>query len=479
MLKTAKLEIKRSTSKDETITDLNGFLTNLLKKIGAEINETNQKSIVANSAEKACLLFNESEIEIIKEEINSIHNFKISFLDNVFKTARTKTKESCASLPDIVFTEKWLNENYDIRFNTIANQIEYKNKYDDENSYEEFNEYVVIRNAKHNFVNLNRSSLISIVMSDFTKKHNPIRQYFKDSVWDKHDHIGDLAKYIYVNDYDRERFDRHFRMMFIRTIAGALGESYNKRCMVFVGGQDAGKTYFCNWLCPPALKYFKTDEIDFNSKDGMIALGSNFWIILDELAQLSKSGINIVKSVLSKNNIKVRLPYAHRESMLKRSCSFIANTNDNSFLEDPSGSVRWICFKLKGRGLNRDYSKNIDIDQVWAQAYQALLEEERYDMNQDELKENNEANIQFTQMNIEQEIILEFIRAADENDPDCEFLSASEIIEYITEQKQNLKLNAIAIGKALKKLNFPQEQVYDSDRKFSTKGYNIRKITKK
>ena len=40
----------------------------------------------------------------------------------------------------------------------------------------------------------------------------------------------------------------------------------------------------------------------------------------------------------------------------------------SSFLNDETGSVRWLCFELKGR-IDFAYSKEVDINKVWSQAY--------------------------------------------------------------------------------------------------------------
>lgn len=47
------------------------------------------------------------------------------------------------------------------------------------------------------------------------------------------------------------------------------------------------------------------------------------------------------------------------------SSSFIGSTSRATFLNDETGSVRWLCFELMGK-IDFVYSKNVDIDKVWA-----------------------------------------------------------------------------------------------------------------
>ena len=88
---------------------------------------------------------------------------------------------------------------------------------------------------------------------------------------------------------------------------------------------------------------------------------------LDELAVLSKSDVNTLKSFISKSSANIRLPYARKAEFLERICSFVGSTNRTDFLTDETGSIRWLILRCILLILN--YSKEIDMDKVWAQAY--------------------------------------------------------------------------------------------------------------
>ena len=148
--------------------------------------------------------------------------------------------------------------------------------------------------------------------------------------------------------------------MLVRSIACALLEYvFNKQVFVLVGaGQNTGKSTFCRWLCPPFLSDYITEYIN-TDKDGLIVLATNFLINMDELATLSKTEINSLKSLISKDKINVRLPFARRTSVHPRRANFIGSTNNDEFLTDETGSVRWLCFEIEGT-LNFDYKIIID-----------------------------------------------------------------------------------------------------------------------
>lgn len=94
-----------------------------------------------------------------------------------------------------------------------------------------------------------------------------------------------------------------------------------------------------------------------------MCLSENFIINLDELAIFDKKEINYLKSLLSKDRVKIRRPFATRATSDARRASFFGSTNNNVFLTDETGSVRWLCFEIDS--IDFAYIKNVDIDQVW------------------------------------------------------------------------------------------------------------------
>jgi len=447
------------------------------KSLIADILNESCKTIVAN--------FNDvSKTEIFSDFLFKKFDIKKSIINKIIKNIEKtnnlddsdeETKHKI--LPEVTILENFIDDHYNVRFNIINNIYEFKKI--EEKEFSELNEYNVLRSARKLHYNITLTKLIETFKSDYVAKFNPITDYFNNLKWDGENHIEKLSEYIYIqgDDVEKKRFDKHFKMMFARAAAGALAINYNKRCIIFVGGQDAGKTYFSNWLCPPALKNYSTDNIDFSNKDAVIAMGSNFWIILDELAKISHAGMNIVKSTLSANKIKVRLPYDARDSLIQRRCTFIGSTNEPEFLLDTTGNVRWICFRLKGKGFNWNYKKDINIDQVWAQAYYLLKNDFRYDMTKDELKENEEINRQFMKLDVEMELIMDVYSTCDSDDENAVFMRSTDIITEMTEIYKDtiFSPSPTKIGMALSKLKFPRVAKWNTEKKQAQYGYFLKK----
>jgi len=272
--------------------------------------------------------------------------------------------------------------------------------------------------------------------------------------------------------------------MFVRSVACSLEADFNKQCFTFVHEkQNSGKSTFMRWLCPPQLEDYYTENIG-TSKDDLIALTENFIVNIDELSTLSKYDINALKSVMSKHKLKVRLPYGERPEILQRRCNFVASTNRLEFLNDETGSVRWVCFLLER--INWSYTSGIDINKVWAQAYH-LFKETNYDyqLSPREIDENEEANKTFLIRSPEMELIQKYLVPATkkefDDDPhddqfkEVQFRTATELLTILHEKNRaNIKLSVVNVGKSLKMLGFSQDSHYIPEMGMSIKGYFIK-----
>jgi predicted P-loop ATPase len=473
-------ELKPEINSGET--NLDNLITRYSKLFtDAGDNELQRRDVIYLSCSELLQLRDSAQEIFIDHFIETFkwlkkRDFSTRMIKMKKKNDEDENNNQAVAIPEVDRIENFLSEIFDVRFNVISNKYEYKN-IDNNSEFDELDEFIIARRLRKKHVDISVAYIREIIKSDFTPNYNPIEDYFKKlETWDGEDHIEKLAFYIQVNDYDRERFNRHFKKMFVRIIAAAFGRAVNKRCMIFVGGQDAGKTTFERWLCPDALKAYYSEDVDFNNKDGLISMGSNFMIVIDELANLPRNDLNQMKSVMSKDMIKVRLPYGHRDSLIKRRCSFLANTNEEEFLSDPTGNVRWIAFFIKEKGINWNYKKDFNIDKIWAQAYYLLNSGFHYDMDSLELEENERSNIQFITRTTELELIPRFYLRAEKQEKDAQFWQATDFYNDLVEifERGKLSINIFQIGKALRSLRFNRTSKYNHENGISQWGYWIK-----
>ncbi len=369
-----------------------------------------------------------------------------------------------------ILASAFMKEHYQIRNNIVTN--EYECREIGEENYEMLNENNIF--IKMQFANLNISlnNLVALLKSNLIDRYDPFREYFgKLPEWDqKTDYIIALGQF--VKTKDRLRFDLHFKKWLVRVVACALDDGYfNKQAFILVHDkQNSGKSTFCRFLCPAALSNYIAENLSID-KDSRILLTRNLLINLDELSTLSKVEINSLKSLFSKDKINDRLPYDRRNSIIPRRCSFIGSTNQTEFLNDESGSVRWLCFVIDE--IDWDYKNLVNMDLVYSQAYHLFRNGFEYNLSQDEIKENEEYNKQFQLISSERELVMKFIKPGSEKENDY-FMTATDILMHMTSRTENkIKLSAVSIGRAMKFCGFERvkhrtQQVYGYYVKFES-----------
>jgi predicted P-loop ATPase len=353
----------------------------------------------------------------------------------------------------------YLLEHFDIRYNNVSTEFEYKEKHQED--FKPINENDIFIKMQLDGLNLSLGNLVAFLKSSMVPKHNPFVQYFGSlHPWDgETDYIQQLASFVILKPEVRNRFDTHFKKWLVRVVKCALVDSYfNKQAFILVHDkQNSGKSTFCRFLCPPQLSNYIAENLSID-KDSRILLTTNLLINLDELSTLSKFEINALKSLFSKDKINDRLPYDRKNSIIPRRASFIGSTNQAEFLNDESGSVRWLCFVIES--IDWSYMDKVNINDVWSQAYHLFKNNFSCDLNPDEIKENEEYNRQFNITTAEFELIHKYLSPATRENNDC-FMTATEILMYISDQTLGkVKLNTISVGRALKMLSFARDKNY-------------------
>jgi predicted P-loop ATPase len=369
------------------------------------------------------------------------------------KDSDQDTKKISLAQNNFTLAEDYISKRYDIRYNEVACTFEYSEK--GKNTYKPLNENSLYRELKRTGHKISLSDLITLIKSDFVDSYDPINEYFqKLSKWDGKDHIAKLASFVEAKE--QVEFNKHLKKHLVRIVACAIDPNIvNKQAFILVHNkQNSGKSTFCRYLCPPGLNEYIAEDIT-TDKDSRILLAKNFLINLDELTVMSRKDINSLKALLSKTQINERLPYDKKNTILPRRCSFVGSTNQTEFLNDETGTVRWLCFEIKS--INWNYSKEVDMDKVYAQAYHLYNKSDyQYELTKEEVITNEERNKRFHILTIERELLEKYFEPG-ERGKQKHFKTATDIMQRLNEfTDKEFRLNKIQIGKALKSLNYPE-----------------------
>jgi predicted P-loop ATPase len=184
-----------------------------------------------------------------------------------------------------------------------------------------------------------------------------------------------------------------------------------------------------------------------NDKDSLTMLSESIIINVDELEALNRKQIEEFKESVTKVSVRIRRPYARYPENMPRRASFCASLNSSEFLNDPTGSRRFLVHEV--RSINNNH--NLDIGQLYAHALHLYLNNEKYWFDRDEIIQINSMNKQFQLESLEEELLLNHFEPTIEDD-DC--MSASEILLYIQSREEGVKLQVIILGKMLAKNGF-------------------------
>jgi predicted P-loop ATPase len=105
-------------------------------------------------------------------------------------------------------------------------------------------------------------------------------------------------------------------------------------------------------------------------------------INLDELENLNRSEIGSLKEIITKTQIRMRRAHVHNNETMQRRASFAGSVNTAQFLNDSTGSRRFLCFELE----DIHYQHKVDINMAFSQALFLFKSDFRHWFDQQEIK---------------------------------------------------------------------------------------------
>lgn len=385
------------------------------------------------------------------------HFAKMAGVDS-FKKTYSENKESLEEEPQktknrIDKIETYLNSRFKFRYNRVTGQVELQRK--SEKDFKPLTDYIensILRDLLKSNIKCTQTTLRAILGSDFCPPYNPFESYFNQlPAWDGKDYITQLAQTVKTSN--QTFWIIALKKWIVAVVAGVLEPKIiNHSVIVFSGGQGLGKTSWMLKLCPWQLKdYIYSGTINPNNKDTLIYLSQCMLINLDELENLNRSEIGSLKEMITKSAINMRKAYGKYNETLVRRASFMGSVNTHQFLNDSTGSRRFLTFE----SLEIDYQHEVDIDKVYSQALSLFRSGYKFHFDKDEIIEICANNEEFEVRTIEEDSLLLYFEPIEWNTAEY-FLTSSQILERIA---FNVPLNLnnssnVIIGKLLKKHHF-------------------------
>ena len=432
-------------------------------------NNLNRKGVSLHEALGYILTdfgYDEKEVtQAVNSAYGNIHEFGKNEKFEAIKKTTPKTQKSTTILDDeddedkpkptqIDRLELFLSNKYVFRHNIVSGKLEFqyfgKKKW---NVMNDFIENSMLRECLKGRIRTNLSSLRNLLYSDFCVLFNPFEDYFFNlpTYEEKTDYITELANTITTTK--QELWQQCFKKWLVAMVGCVLDDKViNHTVIVFSGKQGLGKTTWVEKLVPKQLKeYLFSGTINPNNKDTLVQLAECMLINLDELENLNRSEIGSLKEIITKTQIRMRKAYGHNNETMPRRASFAGSVNTAQFLNDSTGSRRFLCFELEGI----QYQHNVDINMAFSQALFLFKSGFRYWFDQEEIRSITENNEQYQLHSPEEELLLTWFEPCEREKANV-FLNASQIAAKLAEKaKINITDSTInKLGKALKKHNF-------------------------
>ena len=371
-------------------------------------------------------------------------------------------------------TEIFLNENYEMRKNLLTGVAEYREKFSDDQRFKPLTEEVrndmTMRATELGLKSWDRD-VNRFIDSTRIEQYDPVNTWLDQlPQWDGHDHIADLAARVPTS---QPHWGMYLRMWLIGMV-GQWRESDkqltgNALTPLLIGRQGCGKTRFCKIILPPELRDYYNDKINFkNEFDLNIALTMFALINIDEFDKTTSSQQIVLKYLLSSSDVKFRPPYGKTIKLFRRYTSFIGTTNQQKPLVDPTGSRRFVCVGITP-GKNIDFEDNLNHRQLFAQALYLFNQGERYWLEDEEISQLIRENEPYQKLNDLVEMIGEtFLKP---KAGEGRWWTLKEIGEHLANCYANYdsKTTYIKLGKALSDQSFD----FETDRKTSGHIYKL------
>lgn len=393
--------------------------------------------------------------EVIHTVEKPVDNLKDAIVDNSEEDVDKDGKELSDNIMRMI---GFLCKKYDFRYNSVMKFTEYRPKDKDYWGYQPVDARVQKRmTLEVQLANIRVSikDVRNYLESDLLSTYNPVEDFlFKCAgKWDGKDYIRSLARTVPTdNPYWEDWFYTWFLAMVNQWRSYSHRKYGNSVAPLLISKQGYNKSTFCRSLVPPELQWGYNDNLVLSEKRQVLqAMCQALLLNLDEFNQISPQvQQGFLKNIIQLPSVKMKPPYGSHVQEFPRMASFIATSNMEDILSDPSGNRRFLGVELTGP---IDVSQLPNYEQLYAQALAALQAGEKTYFDAEQTKLIMASNRKFEVISpVDQYFNLYFDLTDDVKQG--EYLTAAEIFQELKSHiGSSVKLsNLISFGRKLSQM---------------------------
>ena len=393
--------------------------------------------------------------EVIHTVEKPVDNLKDAIVDNSEEDVDKDGKELSDNIMRMI---GFLCKKYDFRYNSVMKFTEYRPKDKDYWGYQPVDARVQKRmTLEVQLANIRVSikDVRNYLESDLLSTYNPVEDFlFKCAgKWDGKDYIRALARTVPTdNPYWEDWFYTWFLAMVNQWRSYSHRKYGNSVAPLLISKQGYNKSTFCRSLVPPELQWGYNDNLVLSEKRQVLqAMCQALLLNLDEFNQISPQvQQGFLKNIIQLPSVKMKPPYGSHVQEFPRMASFIATSNMEDILSDPTGNRRFLGVELTGP---IDVSQLPNYEQLYAQALAALQAGEKTYFDAEQTKLIMASNRKFEVISpVDQYFNLYFDLTDDVKLG--EYLTAAEIFQELKSHiGSSVKLsNLISFGRKLSQM---------------------------
>ena len=393
--------------------------------------------------------------EVIHTIEKPVDNMSEVDVDNSFEHVDKDSKELSDNIMSMI---GFLCKKYDFRYNSVMKFTEYRPKDKDYWGFQPVDARVQKRmTLEVQLANIRVSikDVRNYLESDLLSTYNPVENFLFKCMgkWDCKDHIRALARTVPT---DNPHWEDWFYTWFLAMVDQWRSYSHRKYgnsvAPLLISKQGYNKSTFCRSLVPPELQWGYNDNLVLSEKRQVLqAMCQALLLNLDEFNQISPQvQQGFLKNIIQLPSVKMKPPYGSHVQEFPRMASFIATSNMEDILSDPSGNRRFLGVELTGP---IDVSQLPNYEQLYAQALSALQAGEKTYFDAEQTKLIMASNRKFEVISpVDQYFNLYFDLTDDAKLG--EYLTAAEIFQELKSHiGSSVKLsNLISFGRKLSQM---------------------------
>lgn len=292
------------------------------------------------------------------------------------------------------------------------------------------------------------------VRSALIPSYNPVTDYLERcGTWDgREDYIRRMATRVPTRYREWPDLFHRWLLAMVAQWMNLSRDFGNSVVPMLIGGQGTHKSTFCKLILPPELREYYIDDVKMdNAEQVERMLGRMLLVNIDEYNAKTAREQAKIKRILTEKDVQSRRMRSDQYVMLPRMASFIATTNEQEPLYDPTGSRRYICCEVEGV---IDTDTPVPYQQMYAQAVTELRQGERYWFSREEEAEMEGHNQAFRQQSSPEEVLLSYFMPAERQKE--HFIRAVDIQKELKQHVKPIDLPSLkALTTALKTARFP------------------------